>query len=173
MDDAISLLKKKIADATAAKSQMAEKAAAAKGELAETEKTKAADEAFLKALNTDCTNTAAAWEERKKSAAEEQAAIEKAKEILATGVKVLVQVSSNSKKSAKGSDDEDDKETAQRTAAQKVLKNLGHKFNSFAMMELASAAASDPFSKVKGLIEDMITKLMDAAAQEADHKAFC
>merc|ERR1719487_3002957 len=121
MDDAISLLKKKIADATAAKSQMAEKAAAAKGELAETEKTKAADEAFLRALNTDCSNTAAAWEERKKSAAEEQAAIEKAKEILATGVKVLVQVSS--KKAAKGDDDQaPDRMDAQRAQIEKVLK---------------------------------------------------
>merc|ERR1719326_487178 len=41
------------------------------------------------------------------------------------------------------------------------------------MMELASAAGNDPFAKVKGLIEDMISKLMEAAAQEADHKAFC
>jgi len=45
--------------------------------------------------------------------------------------------------------------------------------NSFAMMELASAAGSDPFAKVKGLVSDMIAKLMDEAAQEADHKAFC
>merc|ERR550514_463414 len=44
MDDAINLLKKKIADATAAKSQLEQQAAAAQGELAETEKTKAADE---------------------------------------------------------------------------------------------------------------------------------
>merc|ERR1719214_257233 len=48
---------------------------------------------------------------------------------------------------------------------QKVLQTLGHKYNSFAMMELASAAGADPFGKVKGLINE--------AAKEADQKAFC
>ena len=50
---------------------------------------------------------------------------------------------------------------------QKVLQKLGHKYNSFAMMELASAAAADPFAKMKGLISDMIAKLLDEAAQES------
>jgi len=167
MDDAISLLKKKIADATAEKSALAEQAAAAEGEKAETEKTKAADEAFLKALSTDCAATATAWEARKKDAAAEQAAIEKAKEILAGGVTALLQT----KKATKG-DDSDDEE-ALRGKLQKVLIRLGHKYNSFAMLTLASASASDPFAKVKGLVQDMIAKLMDEAAQEADHKAFC
>merc|ERR1719261_1800168 len=105
MDDAIALLKKKVADATKKKSQLAEQAAAAEGEKAEVEKTKATDEAFLKTLTNDCTATAASWEERKESAAAEQAAIEKAKEILAGGVKALVQVSS--KNAAKGDGDDD------------------------------------------------------------------
>merc|ERR1719181_791979 len=94
------------------------------------------------------------------------AAIEKAKEILAGGVKVFVQTGATSRKG-----DVDEDET--RTKVQKALQKLGHKYNSYAMMEIASAAASDPFGKVKGLIEEMIAKLMDAAAQEADHKAFC
>merc|ERR1719387_1822732 len=64
MEDAIDLLKKKV------------------GEKAETEKTKAADEKFKATLERDCKNTAAAWEERKASAAEEQAAIEKFKATL-------------------------------------------------------------------------------------------
>merc|ERR1719160_1875004 len=40
-------------------------------------------------------------------------------------------------------------------------------------MELANAALSDPFVKVKGLIEEMIGKLMTQAQQEATHQAFC
>jgi len=173
MDDAISILKKKIGDATSEKSALSEQAAQAEGEKAETEKTKAADEAFLKSLTTDCAATAKGWEDRKKSAADEMAAIDKAKEILATGVTAMLQVKK------KGADDlaveetAEDQEDAKREKIQTLLKNLSHKLNSFAMMELASAAGSDPFAKVKGLVSDMIAKLMDEAAQEADHKAFC
>merc|ERR1719301_86796 len=165
MDDAINLLKKKIADATAEKSALAEQAAA--------------DEGFLKSLKTDCAATATAWEARQKDAAAEMEAIEKAKEILASGVKALVQVSwKNAKGRAairKGDDDDaaEQKEERQRMNIQKVLQTLGHKYNSFAMMELASAAGADPFGKVKGLINDMVTKLLDEAAKEADQKAFC
>merc|ERR1719447_701113 len=32
---------------------------------------------------------------------------------------------------------------------------------------------SDPFAKVKGLIQDMIQKLITQAQEEASHKAFC
>merc|ERR1719316_594060 len=38
---------------------------------------------------------------------------------------------------------------------------------------VASKAAADPFTKVKKMIKDMITKLMEEANEEAEHKAFC
>merc|ERR1719316_2114148 len=38
---------------------------------------------------------------------------------------------------------------------------------------VASKAAADPFTKVKKMIKDMITKLMEEANEEASHKAFC
>merc|ERR1719160_2336436 len=40
-------------------------------------------------------------------------------------------------------------------------------------MEMVSAASSDPFEKVRGLIEEMITKLVNEANEEATQKAFC
>merc|ERR1719247_2911016 len=40
-------------------------------------------------------------------------------------------------------------------------------------MEMVSAAATDPFEKIRGLISDMIAKLVAEANQEATQKAFC
>merc|ERR1719301_330083 len=40
-------------------------------------------------------------------------------------------------------------------------------------MQLASVASSDPFVKIRGLIEDMIEKLLKEAQEEATQKAFC
>merc|ERR1719353_2296173 len=39
-------------------------------------------------------------------------------------------------------------------------------------MQLASVASSDPFVKIRGLIEDMIAKLLKEE-EEATQKAFC
>merc|ERR1719407_385290 len=47
------------------------------------------------------------------------------------------------------------------------------KFHSFALMQLASVAASDPFVKIRGLIEEMIATLLKQAEEEATQKAFC
>ena len=47
---------------------------------------------YLKDLKQSCSLKAAEWAERQKSAGEELAVIEKAKEILSSGVKVFLQV---------------------------------------------------------------------------------
>merc|ERR1719261_1523692 len=38
---------------------------------------------------------------------------------------------------------------------------------------IAQKAQDDPFTKVKKMIQDLIVKLMEEAAGEADHKAWC
>merc|ERR1719380_139221 len=78
---------------------------------------------------------------RQKQAGEETAAIEKAKDVLAEGVKVFLQTSK--------------------------------KVHSYKLMQLVASARSDPFGKIRGLIEDMIAKLTKEAAEEADQKSFC
>merc|ERR1719191_117237 len=45
--------------------------------------------------------------------------------------------------------------------------------HSFVFSQLASMAASDPFEKIKGLINDMIEKLLKEAQEAATHEAFC
>merc|ERR1719235_1884571 len=55
----------------------------------------------------------------------------------------------------------------------KKIQSLGKKLHSFGLMQLASVAGSDPFVKIRGLIEDMIAKLLKEAQEEATQKAFC
>merc|ERR1719161_3456218 len=70
-------------------------------------------------------------------------------------------------------DDEDDKTAAVRSKVVKVLTNLADHHHSFALTQVASIARSDPFVKVRGLIESMIAKLLKEAQEEATREAFC
>merc|ERR1719271_2073593 len=133
-----------------------------------TKKVLADDEAYLAELKESCTAKATAWSIRQKDAGEETAAIDKAKEILSTGVKVFLQTSSMTR-----TKDEDVEKAQRRAAAVRTLRGLAKKYNTFGLLELSMSAKSDPFGKVRGLIESMIAKLTKEAAEEADLKSFC
>jgi len=101
-------------------------------------------------------------------------AINKATEILSEGVKVFMQVAAN--KGDIDSDDDAAPQTPEDEKRQRVvqkLKSMSSKFSSYALMEVAGAAATDPFEKVKGLIEEMIAKLVTEANEQATQQAFC
>merc|ERR1719443_1021894 len=68
---------------------------------------------------------------------------------------------------------DDDKTARIRTKLIDHLKDMGHKFHSYTMMEMVSAATTDPFEKIRGLIGDMIAKLVAEANEEATQQAFC
>merc|ERR1719262_1279126 len=161
-------LKATLAQSTATKASTAEALGKARGELAEVEKSKAADEEYVQSTKMECESKASEWAAREKDAGDEMAAIAKAKEILQNGVKAFVQVSST-----KRVVDEDDRAVSRRTRLGKLLKGLSSKFGSYALMQLAHRAAADPFGKIKGLISEMIEKLLNEANEEASHKAFC
>merc|ERR1719311_439280 len=111
-----------------------------------------------------CSMKASEWATRQKDAAGELAAIAKAKEVLESGVKVFLQVSSKAKAHDVVADDKRARVTA-------ILKDI--KDRSYFFAQLRSEAKEGPFDKVKGLIEDMIGRLEKEAAEEADAKAFC
>merc|ERR1719335_687455 len=142
-------------------------------DLAETEKTKAADEEYSSTLKTECEMAAEEWAARQASAKEEMAAIDKASEILSTGVVAFAQVDSSSKRISFDSDDDSDSNDQVREKLVSKIQSLGKKLHSFGLMQLASVASSDPFVKIRGLIEDMIAKLLKEAQEEATQKAFC
>merc|ERR1719262_949143 len=162
----------KLSAATKAKAGAEETLATSEEDLVATKKTKAADEEYSAGLKTECETAASEWAERQESAKAEMAAIDKASEILASGVTALVQVSTN-KRSFDDDEEEDDAQSEVRRKLVSQIQRLGKKFHSFGLMQLASVASSDPFVKIRGLIEDMIEKLLKEAEEEATQKAFC
>merc|ERR1719487_745093 len=53
------------------------------------------------------------------------------------------------------------------------LKERATKVNSPILSLVATKMGDDPFTKVKKMIKDMITKLMEEANEEAEHKGWC
>jgi len=166
MDTEISTMQKRMSEATTEKSSLESSKASAEEELVATKKTVADDEKYLEELKQSCSMKAQEWATRQKDAAGELAAIAKAKEVLESGVKVFLQVSSKAKEHDVAVDDKRARVTA-------ILKDISSKDHSFFFAQLRSEAKEGPFGKVKGLIEDMITRLEKEAAEEADAKAFC
>jgi len=174
LNNGITVATDKISTAKSAKGLAEEELGKAKGDLTETEASKIADEKALAELKHECETTAAGWAERQESASAEMSAINKAIEVLSEGVRVLIQTGAKLKDV--DSDDSDAPEAAQNFARQRLiskLKDMSSKFGSYALMEMAGAATSDPFVKIRGLIEEMIAKLLKEAQEEATQKAFC
>merc|ERR1719420_1455025 len=179
LENEISTKKEKLADCQAQKSSNEEAKGSAEGEKAETTKTKGIDTETLETLKSECQGKAVEWEERLKSAKGEMGALDKAKEILQSGVKALIQVSV--RRSARSlhdpfmsldSEDDDDDDDVRSKVVDK-LRKLGRKFNSFSLAQVANRAKSDPMAKIRGLIEEMIAKLLAEQQAEANQKAFC
>merc|ERR1719387_2957945 len=159
-----SQMNKRMGEATNQRASTEEAKHMASEELTETEASLKTDTAYLADLKQNCAAKATEWSERQKSAAEEVSVIEKAKEILSSGVKVFLQVD----KSA------NDADAMKREQVSKLLRDLAQENHVYALSQIASEAqAGGPFDKVIGMIEGMIDKLMKEAAEESDAKAFC
>merc|ERR1719486_1766541 len=145
--------------------------------MTETKAAKAADEKYVGELKHECQEAATNWAARQDSAKAEMEAINKAIEVLSEGVRVLLQTGAKTRKYEDDSEDESASgDATQNPARQRLvekLKSMSKQFGSYALMEMAGSATSDPFVKIRGLIEDMIAKLLKEAQEEATQKAFC
>merc|ERR1719352_365939 len=54
-----------------------------------------------------------------------------------------------------------------------IFRDAGKKYKSPVLSTLAIKVAEDPFVKIKGMIQDMIEKLLEEEADEANHKGWC
>merc|ERR1719201_2737581 len=168
LEDEIKVAKKQLSQATQTRSTTEEEQHSAETSLAETQETLAADTKYLEELKQSCGTKATEWAARQKQAGEETAAIQKAKDILSEGVKVFLQTSARltTRKLKLGGDDT-------RSQVVGILRRVSKGAHSYKLMQLVASAQSDPFGKIRGIIEEMIAKLTKEAAEEADQKSFC
>merc|ERR1719191_50534 len=176
--DTIAANTKELDENKAAKAEAEEALAAAEGELAITTQALAEAQASLDLIHTDCMEKAADHEIALQGRKEELAALAKAKKIIQQMTAGAVsqsysflQISSKTKISSAGIE------------VVNLIKNLARQQRSSALAQLASrlsavirygaGSGDDPFAKVKGLITDMIDKLMKEAEAEASEKAYC
>merc|ERR1719262_1496766 len=186
LDDAIKAAthEKTEAEATLAENEGAK--AVAEGDLAMTNKDLADGEAALEVVSTDCMTAASDHEVSNTGRAEELKALAKAKKIIQQSTAgaggqtySFLQISSLSSTGLRlrTSTDLSNYEVVQ------TVKRLAAEHHSTELAQLASriaatirygaASGDDPFAKVKGLITDMIDKLMKEAQEEASFKAYC
>merc|ERR1719217_1536902 len=149
LETEISTMQKRMSQATTEKSGLEEAKAAAEEELASTKKTLADDEKYLEELTQSCSMKAKEWATRQKDAAGELGAIAKAKEVLQSGVKVFLEVSSKTRS-------KNDATSEKRERVISILSKLEDHSYFFTQIK-SEARAGGPFDKVKGLIESMIT----------------
>jgi len=64
-------------------------------------------------------------------------------------------------------------QTQLQRKALEVLRKEGGRLGSLALSALAVRSASDPFTKVKDLIQKLVERLIDESTQEATKKGFC
>merc|ERR1719313_1900525 len=149
--------------------------AEAEGSLADTKASLAEDEKFLKDLDSECKTKTFDYEQRQIVRAGEIEAIGKAIEIMAgdavaaaNGKTLFVQEKKVSLVQLRSS-----VRNPVQDAVANFLQQQADKTGSKLLSLIAAKAGSDPFVKVKKMIREMITKLMEEANAEAEHKAFC
>merc|ERR1719409_1880804 len=164
----------------AAKGKALEDAATAQGSLGDTTTTMQDDTKYLTDLTTTCEQKAAAFAERQTLRAEEIAAINKAKEIIAGGavsgasekhLPQLVQTKKSSLAQLRSVNEETQIPAKLRVAA--FLREQSTQINSRILKALAVRVMDDPMRKVKKMIKDLIVKLMQEAHEEAEQKGWC
>jgi len=159
----------------ATKAQREKDGSEAEGALADTTATVAEDEKFLTDLLSECESRSKEFETNQVLRAGELTAIDKAIEIMSSD---KVSGASLAQRSAV----QDgvslaqlrvDQRSALQSRVATFLNDRAERTNSRILSLIAVRTSEDPFKKVTKMIRDMITKLMEEANEEAEHKGFC
>jgi hypothetical protein len=184
LDDEIRFAMRDMAAAKKGRATAEEGKATAEGDLSVTQKDLDEDSSTLSTLHQDCRTGADDFQSESKSRSEELNA-------LATATKVMKET-----RNVGGAEEQAysfvqvDSQSSLSTAADlvnfeavRLVRDLARTQNSPALAQLAKRMASavrfaksggaDPFSKVKGLVGDMIERLEKEAQADASHNAYC
>merc|ERR1719399_68960 len=173
-----------IEEKTATKERKLEQQALDKKELASTISVKKEDETTLKDAVTECEEKTLSFEEKQKLRAEEIEAISTAIGILKgddmqTGsahlglAQRIMQSIPTSLAQLRGQDAVSEETENIHRRITDFLASEGNRLHSRDLSLLAEKLAADPFAKVKKLIDDMITRLLEEANADAEQKGFC
>jgi len=169
-----------IEEKTVTKARKEEKTAQNKKSLAATIQSKKEDEKTLAELKVECEEKKLSFGEKQQLRAEEIEAIGQAIKILKSPDAL-----GNAEKHLNLAETATAKALAQlRSSGQSVSEGVRGKIRDFIASEgsrlhsrelvlLAEKLAADPFVKVKKLIDDMITRLLNEANEDAQHEGFC
>jgi cell division septum initiation protein DivIVA len=163
---------------TETKAKKLEAKAQAEADLDDTIKTRDDDQKYLDDLTATCAQKASDFDSRQQLRAEEIVAIEKAIEIISSGAVAgasekhlpqLVQTAATSFAQLRA----DQNRSPTQDKLYVYLQEQAKQLNSRLLSALAVRVQADPFKKVKKMIKDLITKLLEEANAEAEHKAYC
>jgi hypothetical protein len=167
---------------TEEKAKKMEKIALDKKELASTTASKEADVTTLSDVTTECEEKTFSFKEKQQLRTEEIVAMEKAIEILSseevkTGETHLTLTQSPKKATSftqfRGTNVAAEENEGIRRRVREFLESEGNRLHNRELALLAQKLAADPFVKVKKMIDDMITRLLEEANGDAEHEGFC
>eukprot|EP00448_Togula_jolla_P038324 CAMPEP_0170623870 /NCGR_PEP_ID=MMETSP0224-20130122/29931_1 /TAXON_ID=285029 /ORGANISM="Togula jolla, Strain CCCM 725" /LENGTH=693 /DNA_ID=CAMNT_0010950357 /DNA_START=56 /DNA_END=2133 /DNA_ORIENTATION=- len=149
-------------------------------EVASAAEVKASDEKALSDLKTECAEKRMSFQEKQQLRSEEIEALEKAVEILSddsvmgsAGKHLALRQAGTALLQYGSLDSADSISQGVHHRVRDFLAAAGKRLHSQRLGLLAEKLAADPFLKVKKLIDDMITRLLEEANQDADHEGFC
>jgi DNA repair exonuclease SbcCD ATPase subunit len=173
--------------------------ASAQGDMTSTNAVLNDDRTYLKDLTTKCELKAKQWDQRSSMRADELTAITQALTVLKGSVTSQAEKVGEGGRSSFAQEEEDDDVSFVQTAAvakatlrlvkkavdvpdsteeirnkiAAIFRTVTKKFSSPMLATLAVKVTEDPFVKIKGMIQDMIEKLLEEEADEANHKGYC
>merc|ERR1719491_495252 len=178
--DTIENSQKTSEEKSATKARKQEKAALNKKQLAATKTLKAEDEKELTDMEVQCKEKQLSFGEKQQLRTEEIAAIQQAIKILGSP-----DAMGNAEKYldlAQGSEavslaqlrgEESSGSSGVRGRVRDFIAHEGQRLHSQQLSLLAQKLSADPFAKVKKMIDDMITRLLNEANEDAQHEGFC